>query len=262
MYMRTVMPLCSILLLLLCSCVNTRKFTNFNNVADTTIAYQIQSLEPVIQKNDILNISVSSINADATQPFNLYTTSNNIGNAISGTISQTSGFLVDQEGNIEFPILGVVKAAGLNKKQLKQKIEQGLREKKLLYDPIVNIRYLNYKVTVLGEVNNPSVINVPGEKISLLEAFGMAGDLTPFARRDNVLIIQEKENGERVAHRLNLNDDELFTSPYYFLKSNDVVYVAPNRARVANSSSGRQWLPAVLSAMSFVVIIVDRITSN
>lgn len=260
--MRQLYLLYFLVLSLLCSCVSTRHLTNFNNVSDTTITYQIQSIEPVIQKNDILSISVNSLNKEASQPFNLYTTSNNIGNAISGTISQTSGYLVDQDGNIEFPALGVIQVAGLNKKQLKQKLEQALREKQLLYDPVVNIRYLNYKVTVLGEVNNPSVFNVPSEKITLLEALGMAGDLTPFAKRDNVLLIQDLENGERKTHRINLNDDGLFTSPHYYLKSNDVVYVAPNRARAANSSAGRQWLPAVISGMSFILILVDRIVRN
>jgi len=247
---------------LLSSCIDTRKVTNFNNLSDTSIQYVIESLEPVIQKNDILSIAVSSVNNEATQPFNLYTISTTIGGVNSGTVSQASGFLVDQDGYIQFPLLGSIKAAGKTKKQLKDEITEGLSQKKLLYDPIVNIRYLNYKVTVLGEVARPSVINVPGEKVTLLEALGLAGDLTPYARRDNILIIQEGAEGKRITKRINLNDKELFTSPYYYLKSNDVVYVSPNKAKAASTSTTKQWLPAVISGMSFIVIVVDRITRN
>ena len=257
---KTHLPLLLILPAFL-SCVNTRKATYFNGLSDAELQYKVQSLEPVIQKNDLLSIVVSSMNAEANQQFNLYTISAAQGNVNSGTISQVSGFLVDQDGNIQFPMLGTIKALGLTKKQLKEIITRGLVEKNLLYDPVVNIRYLNYKVTVLGEVAHPTVINVPGEKITLLEALGLAGDLTLYAQRDNVLIIHEEEGGgKRVAKRINLNDDELLTSPYYYLKSNDIVYVAPNKSRVASTSTSKQWLPALLSGLSFVAIVIDRLT--
>ena len=242
------------------SCVDTRKSTYFNGISDEEIQYKAQSIEPVIQKNDLLSISVSSMNPEATQPFNLYTITAAQGNTTTGTISQVSGFLVDQDGNIQFPMLGTIRAAGLNKKQLKDVIAKGLAQKNLLYDPVVNIRYLNYKITVLGEVAHPSVLNVPNEKISLLEAIGLAGDLTPYAQRDNVLIIHEGEEGKRFTKRINLNDTVLLSSPYYYLQSNDIVYVAPNKSKVASTGSAKQWLPAVLSGLSFVSIIVYHLT--
>jgi polysaccharide export outer membrane protein len=139
-------------------------------------------------------------------------------------------------------------------------IARSLVQKNLLYDPVVNIRYLNYKITVLGEVARPSVINVPGEKISLLEALGLAGDLTIYAQRDNILIIHEEAEGKRVTKRINLNDNDLLTSPYYYLQSNDVVYVAPNKAKVASGSTTKQWLPALFGGLSFVAIVIDRLT--
>jgi len=118
------------------------------------------------------------------------------------------------------------------------------------------VRQLNFKVSVLGEVAHPTVINVPSEKISLLEALGLAGDITIYGRKDNVLIIRE-ENGVKKIKRLNLNDDELFTSQYYYLKSNDIVYVEANKDKVASTSRTTQVLPIVLSGLSLIAIIVQ-----
>ena len=125
-------------------------------------------------------------------------------------------------------------------------------------DPIVTIRFVNFRVTVLGEVNNPTVVNVPNEKISLLEALGLAGDMTIYAKRTNVMIIREV-NDVKMIKRLNLNSDEIFTSPYYYLQSNDIVYVEPNSAKVANSSGGMQWAPIVLSGLSLVLIAATQL---
>jgi polysaccharide export outer membrane protein len=133
-----------------------------------------------------------------------------------------------------------------------------LNDRKLLIDPIVSIRMLNFKVTVLGEVEKPSVIPVPSEKISLLEALGMAGDITINGRRDNVLVIRE-EPGRKVIKRLDLNSSDLFTSPYYYLQSNDVVYVEPNKAKVRSGSNTAMWVSVVLAALSFGIIAVTNI---
>jgi polysaccharide export outer membrane protein len=165
---------------------------------------------------------------------------------------------VSQDGFIDFPGLGKVMAAGISKQRLKEEITQMLVNSKLLIDPIVTVRYLNYRVTVLGEVARPTVVTVPNEKISILEAIGLAGDLTIYAKRDNVLLIRE-EKGSKVIKRINLNTSEIFTSPYYYLKSNDVVYVEPNNTKVASASRSQQLLPIVLSALSFVAIILTRV---
>jgi len=239
----------------LSSCVNTRQATYFNGVNDGTISANTPVPESIIRKNDLLSISVTSLNAAATEVFN---TPNVSGSANAGNVS---GYLVNVDGTIQFPILGNIKAEGLSKDQLKEAITKKLVDRQLLTDPIVTIRVLNFKVTVLGEVKNPTVIPVPNEKISLLEAIGLAGDLTIYAKRENVLVIRE-ENGQKVIKRLNLNSNELLSSPYYYLKSDDVVYVEPNKVRVANAGRNSQWVPAVISALSFTVIILDRIISN
>jgi polysaccharide export outer membrane protein len=147
---------------------------------------------------------------------------------------------------------------GLTKSQLKEIIIKNLLDKKLLVDPIVDIRFVNFRVTVLGEVGRPAVVNVPNEKISILEAIGMAGDLTIYANRENVLLIRET-NGNKEIKRLNLNSNEIFTSPYYYLKSNDVVYAEPNKTKVRSTSQSWQILPIVLGSLSFLVIVADRL---
>lgn len=214
--------------------------------------------EEKIMPNDILSISVSSLNPEATEVFNTPNTPSSNNATATATTTQTTGYLVNTAGYIQFPIIGNLMAAGLTKNSLKEELTKTLIDRKLLMDPIVDIRYLNYRVTVLGEVARPTVVTVPSEKISLLEALGLAGDLTIYARRDNVMIIRE-ENGERVITRINLNADDLFNSPYYFLKSNDIVYVEPGKTKVASTSRVNLWLPVVFSIMSFGIIAVDRI---
>ena len=243
----TIFTLLASFSLLLASCANTRKAVYFNDLKDSS-KFAGQSLpETYIQPNDILNIKVSSLNPEATTIFNPTTT-------VTG---ETEGYLVEKDGTILFTMLGYIKAAGLTKEQLKLNITKSLIDNKLLVDPIVNVRFKNFRVTVLGEVKNPSVIPVPSERISMLEAIGLAGDLTISAKRNNVLLIRE-EKGEKITQRIDLNSSELFTSPYYYLKSNDIIYVEPNKARVASEGRGQIWVPAILSALSFLVIILDR----
>jgi polysaccharide export outer membrane protein len=241
--------LSGIILMSFTSCINTRKAVYFNNIGDGAITNNFQDYEPVIQKNDLLSISVTSLNPEASVIFNApnFTTP---GVAVS---AQATGYLVDEDGNIRFPVLGSIPAKGLTKKQLTTNITKELQDKKLLVDPIVNIRFLNYRVTVLGEVKNPSVVIVPNEKISLMEAIGLAGDLTIYAKRDNVLIIREVA-GKKIIKRVDLTSPEILSSPYYYLQSNDLVYVEPNKARVASSGRAPIYLPIIVSTLSLIVI--------
>ncbi|HMG66870.1 MAG TPA: polysaccharide biosynthesis/export family protein [Chitinophagaceae bacterium] len=239
---------------ILTGCVNTRKAIYFNDLKSTTITTVTLVPESVIQKNDLLNISVASLDAKGTEVFN----TPNILSVASGMSSEVLGYLVGTDGTIQFPILGTLKAEGLTKQQLKELIQKKLIDQALLKGPIVNVRFLNFRVTVLGEVKNPTVITVPNEKISLLEAIGLAGDLTIYAKRDNVLVIRET-NGNKEIQRINLNSIELLSSPYYYLKSNDVVYVEPNKSRIASTGRGQQWVPAVLSGLSLIAIVIDRL---
>ena len=251
-------PLIQLLLLIVffaASCASPEKARYFNNSIPTQYPLVDLNLDPVIQKADILNITVTSMNAEASQMYNMQ---NNIPTGYYGVGAAVPiGYLVDTEGLITYPILGKLQAEGLTKKQLVDSLTNALVTKKLLIDPIVSVRIVNFKVTVLGEVGNPMVISVSNEKISLLEAIGMAGDMTITARRDNVLLIRE-ENGKRITRRINLNEDDIFRSPFYYLKNNDIVYVEANKAKVQSASRFTQLLPAIFSGLAFLAIIVDR----
>ncbi|MEO8819559.1 MAG: polysaccharide biosynthesis/export family protein [Ginsengibacter sp.] len=258
--MRKLLPLLYVCLaaLFITSCANTKKITYFNNVSNATFKGNDVEKQTPLEPSDILSITVSSANAEASQPFNLQ--NNNISRAttVTGSNNESGGYLVNANGTIDLPILGSVQAAGLTKEQLKNNITNLILSKKLLVDPIVDIRYLNYEVTVLGEVAKPTVITVPNEKISLLKALGLAGDLTIYGKRDNVLLIRE-ENGEKITRHIDLNSSDFFNSPYYYLRPNDVIYVQPNATKAATASRSTQFLPIVFSALSVIAIVLDRV---
>lgn len=247
----------ALLCLLFCACTGSKKIAYFNHQQDTTLVTP-PIPQAVIQKNDLLGITVSSLNPQASALFNNQQVSYTNPSYEGGTNFQSAGYLVDPQGKIQFPVIGEIKAAGITTNELSQQLKSMLVQKKLLIDPIVNVRSLNFKVTVLGEVARPTVINVPNEKITLLEAIGLAGDLTIYGKRDNIMLIREVE-GKKIVRRLDLNSSALLFSPYYQLQSNDVIYVEPNKAKVSGSSRTSQILPIVLSGLSFAAIIIDRI---
>ena len=247
----------AILTIFFTSCVNAKKATSFYDIPDSEFAVSNVDLEPIVSKNDLLSISVTSLNPEATEVFNASNVSVAQTSTSTGATSEASGYLVDQEGFIRFPILGKIEAAGKTKQELREEITQELVERKLLLEPIVDIRYLNYRVSVLGEVKNPTVVTIPSEKVTLLEALGLAGDLTVYANRDNILLIREEDNVRKLV-RLDLTSDDIFTSPYYNLKSNDIIYVEANKSKVASTSRVNQWLPIILSSLSLAVIAFDR----
>lgn len=245
----------------LINCTPTQNAVYFYNAADSgTVSKNIDSDEPLIQKNDLLSISVSSLNAEATAIFNAPNTQATSTSTSTGSTS-AGGYLVNSEGNVQMPILGSIKAEGLTKKQLKNSIIQMINDKKLLVDPIVTIRHLNYEVSIIGEVGKPTVINVPSEKISMLKALGIAGDITIYGKKHNVLLIREEE-GKRIIKRINLNDEKFLSSQYYYLKPNDVVYVEPNERKIKNANRNQQLLPTVLSALSIVAIVITNLFRN
>jgi polysaccharide biosynthesis/export protein len=228
------------------SCGTNKQVAYFDNIQSGTIPAPTTNVDVPIQKNDILSITINSLNREASALFNLN----------DNQPKESLGYLVNEDGFIQLPIIGNVRAIGLTKKQLSEEISKLLINQQLLVDPIVNIRHLNFKVTVLGEVSRPTVINVPSEKISLLEAIGLAGDLTIYGKRENVLLIREKQTGQKEIYRINLNNDQIFRSELYYLQPNDVIYVEPNQAKVSAASTTRQWLPTVFSALSVILNVV------
>ncbi|HEY8959952.1 polysaccharide biosynthesis/export family protein [Chitinophaga sp.] len=243
--------------------MSTKNAVYFNDVRDTVLLPSDSSLDPRIQKNDILQINVSSLNPEDVIIYNVsnMTSASGAGGANAGAGAMLGGFLVDEQGYIQYPILGSIKVTGLTKKALTVYLHDQLVERKLLVDPVVSIRFLNYRVTILGEVNKPTVVNVTNEKISVLEALGMAGDITVFGKRNNILLIREID-GQRIIRRIDLNDKRVLNSPYYFLQPNDILYVEPNKSKVATADRSRQVLPIILSSLSLLVIILDRLVIN
>src|SRR3982750_1276405 len=174
------------------SCVNTRKTTYFNDIQNGVYKSSYEIPEPVIHKNDLLSIYVSSLNTEASAIYNTPGLSSTTSASANGPTVQNVGYLVNTEGNIQFPVLGKIKVEGLTTNELTDILADSLNAKKLLVDPLVTVRFLNFRVTV------------PNEKISILEAIGLAGDLTIYGKRDNVLLIREEE-GKKIIHRVDLN---------------------------------------------------------
>jgi polysaccharide export outer membrane protein len=148
----------------------------------------------------------------------------------------------------------------MTKSQLHEYLTKQLTDKKLLVDPILTIRYLNFRVSVLGEVTRPGVYTSPSEKFSMLEALGMAGDITLYGKRDNVLVIREDGRGVKSFERINLNTQQLLNSPYYYLHSNDIIYVEPSKEKV-NKERNAVLVPIFLSLTTLAIVIIDRVAN-
>jgi polysaccharide export outer membrane protein len=199
--------------------------------------------EPIIQKGDLLSIIVFSDEPKATALFNQSVTSmqtgatSNNGNAMGGGLglpaATSPGYLVDFNGNIQFQRLGQLHVEGLNKQQLIDLLNSKLKDT-LLFHPYYSIRFLNYKITLIGDVAHPGVYSIPAERVNLLEALGLAGDLNITARRDNIRIIRE-QNGKRQFGSVDLRNPDILRSPFYQLQQNDVIYVDFNKSKAAAS---------------------------
>ncbi|MBB1287105.1 polysaccharide biosynthesis/export family protein [Flavisolibacter sp. BT320] len=208
--------------------------------------------EPRIQKNDLLSIKVYSQSADPRTdlPYNL-PEQTVVG---STTGSATAGFLVDEKGTIEYPQLGVLRVEGLTKSELAQQIKSKLES--VLRNPSVIVRFLNYRVTVLGEVRNPGTFTIPTEKVTVLEALGMAGDITEFGKRDTIKVAREV-NGKMEIGSITLASSDLFQSPYYRLQQNDVLFVEQTRRRVQQEE--RQTFAQNISIATGIVTAIALI---
>lgn len=244
-----------ILLLLFASC-STRNLVYFSDLHTYEGSVQtIKNLEePVIQPIDLLSIVVSTLNPESNLLFNsgVMTSIGSAGATASTPSQNNEGYRVDSNGFINFPVLGKVHVAGLTLEQASEKLTKLLAEEAI--NPIVNIKLLNFRITVIGEVNSPNTFPVLTERINLIEAIGLAGDLTAFGKRENVLLIREVD-GMRSIVRLNLNQKSVLESPYFYLKQNDIVYVEPTKQRAEQATLWRQNLQLGLSILSIFVIV-------
>jgi polysaccharide biosynthesis/export protein len=258
------------------SCSHTKNIAYFRDLSDTVKVYsQVinETYEMKIQSDDIVQILVNSINPEATAVFNAGNTTSapisgarstqavtsvNVSPTVWGTpTGSNSGYLVDRGGNIDFPVLGSLHVEGMTTKQLKDLLK--LKLDKYLREPIVNVRVMNSKITVLGEVAHPATYSIQNERITVIDAIGMAGDLTIYGKRENVLLIRE-ENGERKFVRLNLNSSSLFQSPYYYLKQNDAIYIEPNKNKVkASDLDNVRRLGIITTVITTLVVLASRL---
>lgn len=209
-----------------------------------------------IQKDDILSITVSSPSVESNLIFNL--ANNNVAEGSSGASNPINGFIVDQQGNVQLPYLGTVKVEGLTTAAARELIEKQLNDGNFLKSAVVSLRLANFKISVLGDVTRPGVYPIQNERVTVLEALSMAGDLTITGMRENVLLIREN-NGKREQIRLNLQSKDLMNSPYYYLQTNDAIYVQPGPAKYASVDSSYRTASFVLSALSIIVLIVTRL---
>ena len=249
---------------LLTACQSYKKVPYFQNVEVVNEAEQQEKLyDAKIMPKDLLTIVVSCTNPELAIPFNL-TVASNAGIAVSTSSYVTTQpvlqpYLVDNEGNINFPVLGELKLGGLTKREAEQLIIDKLKPY-MKETPIVTVRMVNYKISVIGEVTRPGTFTISNEKVNLLEALAMAGDMTVYGLRDNVKLIREDANGKQQIVTLDLNKAETILSPYYWLQQNDIVYVTPNKAKARNSDVGNStslWFSATSILVSIVSLLVN-----
>ena len=243
-----------LLMVFISSCTSKKKLVYFNEAQAPASSEANKNYTPVFKSDDLLMINVMGMDAEAVKPFNLpVLLNNNVMNGYTNGNANPQGYLIDAEGNIDFPVLGKIKMAGLNRNEatelLKEKLKPYLKEVSIL------IRILNFKVTVLGEVRNPGSFNIPNERITLLEAIGIAGDLNITAVRKNILVIRD-ENGKKTEYRVDLTKKDVFGSPVFYLNQNDVVYVQPNRAKINSSVINPANAGIVISAVSLIVSVL------
>lgn len=246
-------------LFLLSACVHYSELTSFNRgeeFPNSPVSISTSS-EIEIQPKDELNIVVYSEEMLAAAPFNLGVSSDITGKDSASKPSDKQTYLVDDEGNIDLPTVGRIKLGGLNITEAKDTVK--MRLKSYLTKPIVHLRFINFKVTILGEVRSPGSFLIRDEKITVLDALGLAGDFTDYADRSNLLVIRE-QNGKREFGNLDLQDRSIFQSSYFYLKQNDVVIINPIKEKTANIRSQAQivvpWIAALTSLTSLIITVI------
>jgi polysaccharide biosynthesis/export protein len=253
----------------LTSCGSTKGLILVRGPFDTAKLSMINAVEPVIRKGDIISIIVYSDNPEATKIYNqsLITTGSNsviasagVTQAVGGSAPSAPGYQVDGDGNIVFQGLGKIYVNGLTKAALKDTLDARLGP--FLQHPYYNIRFLNFKFTMMGEVTRPGIVSIPGERINILEAIALSGDLTMYANRDSVFIIRENNNKREFAW-MNLTKPEIMASPYFYLQQNDIVIVEPTKKKsVANDIITLRNITIASTVVSTFAIIYSIFHNN
>ncbi len=214
--------------------------------------------EPLIQKDDLLFINISSSQAEAVAPFNLDSQSKDISSSTSGFSNQKQTYLVDNLGNIEFPIIGTLNAAGYSINEFRDLLK--LKLKDFVSDAVINIRIVNFKVTVTGEVGQPGVVSTSSQRFTLFDALAMSGDLTLYGRRDNILIVRDFQ-GSKSYNRVDITKADFVNSPFYYLDQNDLIYVEPRKAKIDGTAIGAN-IPFIVSIVGILLTTTLILTTK
>ena len=255
-----VMLLSVVVAMSVASCTSYKKVPYLQNSRDLdTIVQQAFIHEPVIQPNDMLNIVVNSGQEQkAAMAYNLIVSRNSSSNSLSSQQAMLD-YIVDAKGCVDVPNVGEIYLAGLTISQAEDAILDKIKGA-FAVPPVVVVRFVDYKVSVLGEVKSPGVYNSKDGRITILQALSAAGDLTVYGKRDDVKIVREEKNGERKVYEVDLNDASLLASPFYYLQQNDVVYVTPNKQKAKGSDIGSAtslWFSGTSIAISLISLLYN-----
>lgn len=250
------------------SCGSSKTYKNINYMQDVqrdTIMSMKSSEGILVQPKDMIAIVVSHRDPELAAMFNLSNATYQAGAETRTTGNSTYrllGYSVDNNGDIDFPIVGKIHVSGMNRWEVAQTVKNELESRNLLRDAVVTVEFMNFQISVLGEVARPGTYNIAGDKINLMQALSLAGDLTIFGRRDNIQVTRE-ENGRRHIYVVDIRDSDLFNSPAYYLRQNDIIYVEPNKVRAGQSTINENsfrsvsfWTSLVSSALSIVNMII------
>lgn len=261
------LALFAVLAIFFMSCSETKRVTYLQEVESLPVEVLKQKsllADPRIVPGDLLSISVGSDSPESVSIFNKISSSTSgiTENTTTSFVSNNnSTYLVDNKGIIDFPIIGKLNIGGMTRTEAEEFIKSKIYPQYVKKEPTVTIRVENFKIAVLGEVKTPSIYNVPNERVSVLEAVAMAGDLQLTGRRDNVLLIRFKGDGSKEVARINLNDPNLLFSPYFYLQQNDILYVEPNKSKARTAYTVPPMLTLSLSILSTLLGITNIIVT-
>lgn len=261
---KTILPVSIFLaLMFLNSCAGVKEIAYFQKLSAKTdsVKQNTALFDARIKPKDMLSITVAASEPMTTRMFNLLVpivTENSEKNILSQPGLQS--YIVDIDGNIDFPVFGKIKVSGLSLKELENQLQKKMESSFSKERPIITIRFINYTVNVLGEVNRPGKYNTTNERMTLFDAISIAGDLTIYGRRDNIKILREDANGIKKVITINLNDENIIHSPVYYLEQNDVVYVEPNKTKARSASFGAAesfGISALSIAISLTSLLIN-----
>lgn len=247
-------------LFLCASCTSQKQIAYLQENYVDTLQSSRDLYDARIKPKDLLTITVNTFDKEASIPFNLMfpTGTANIVNSSSNENS-IQKYLVDNDGFIDFPVFGKLKVSDMTKNEVESSIKEKLKPY-LKEEPVVNVRMVNYKISVIGEVNRPNTYTITNEKVNVLEALALAGDLTIYGKRNNVKLMRESSDGKREVVEIDLTDKNLINSPYFYLQQNDVLYVEPNKTRMRNSRYSA-LTGQILSGVSVLVSVASLVVT-